>query len=87
MSFLDELKDIKKELQKEQAANKKNKIKSSKSGVSFKNSELKSVQDELSMQNAQKKQEQEFENIFLKEERLANEFMEFVKNSDIKKLK
>lgn len=87
MSFLDELKDIKKELQKEQAINKKNKIKSSKSGVSFKNSGLESIQDELTIQNENKKQEQEFENIFLKEERLANEFMEFVKNSDIKKLK
>ncbi|MBX1886736.1 hypothetical protein [Campylobacter peloridis] len=87
MSFLDELKDIKKELQKEQAINKKNKIKSSKSGVSLKNSRLESIQNELTIQSENKKQEQEFENIFLKEERLANEFMEFVKNSDIKKFK
>lgn len=87
MSFLDELKDIKKELQKEQNLNKKQKIKSSKSGVSLKNADLNSLKKELSSKNEEKKQDQEFENIFLKEERLVDEFMDFIKNSDIKKIK
>lgn len=87
MSFLDELKDIKKELQKEQSLNKKQKIKSSKSGVSLKNADLNSFKKELSSKNEEKKQDQEFENIFLKQERLVDEFMDFIKNSDIKKIK
>ncbi|STA73894.1 Uncharacterised protein [Campylobacter lari] len=86
MSFLDELKDIKKALQKEQGQAKKEKVKASKSGVSMKNTDLDTIQKDLTKQNEDKKQEQEFENMFLKEERLANEFMEFVKNSDIKKI-
>lgn len=86
MDFLDELKDIKKALQKEEAQDKKVKNKSSASGVSMKNSNLNSMQKDLAKENEYKKQEQEFEDVFLKEERLANEFMEFVKNSDIKKI-
>ncbi|EAH9416992.1 hypothetical protein [Campylobacter lari] len=86
MSFLDELKDIKKALQKEQSQTKKDKVKVSKSGVSMKNTDLGAIQKDLAKQNEDKKQEQEFEDMFLKEERLANEFMEFVKNSDIKKI-
>ncbi|EDP6893621.1 hypothetical protein HW242_02905 [Campylobacter lari] len=86
MSFLDELKDIKKALQKEQGQVKKEKIKASKSVVSMKNTDLDAIQKDLAKQNEDKKQEQEFEDMFLKEERLANEFMEFVKNSDIKKI-
>ncbi|EAI5466767.1 hypothetical protein CAMP5118_05060 [Campylobacter sp. LMG 7929] len=86
MSFLDELKDIKKALQKEQGQVKKEKVKASKSGVSMKNTDLDAIQKDLAKQNEDKKQEQEFEDMFLKEERLANEFMEFVKNSDIKKI-
>ncbi|EPE3794224.1 hypothetical protein L8V92_05990 [Campylobacter lari] len=86
MSFLDELKDIKKALQKEQSQIKKDKVKASKSGVSMKNTDLDAIQKDLAKQNEDKKQEQEFEDMFLKEERLANEFMEFVKNSDIKKI-
>lgn len=86
MSFLDELKDIKKTLQKEQGQTKKEKVKASKSGVSMKNTDLDAIQKDLAKQNEDKKQEQEFEDMFLKEERLANEFMEFVKNSDIKKI-
>ncbi|WP_139470709.1 hypothetical protein [Campylobacter armoricus] len=86
MSFLDELKDIKKELQKEQRYSKKEKNKSSKSGVNIKSTDLGTLEKDLSEQNAVKRQEQEFEDIFLKQERLANEFMEFIKNSDIKKI-
>ncbi|EGK7475832.1 hypothetical protein [Campylobacter lari] len=86
MSFLDELKDIKKALQKEQSQTKKDKVKASKSGVSMKNTDLGAIQKDLAKQNEDKKQKQEFEDMFLKEERLANEFMEFVKNSDIKKI-
>ncbi|QOR01745.1 MULTISPECIES: hypothetical protein [unclassified Campylobacter] len=86
MSFLDELKDIKKVLQKEQGQVKKEKNKASKSGISMKNTDLENVRKDLAKQNELKKQEQEFEEMFAKEERLANEFMEFVKNSDIKKI-
>ncbi|AJC90480.1 hypothetical protein [Campylobacter subantarcticus] len=86
MSFLDELKDIKKALQKEQGQARKEKVRASKSGVSMKNTDLDVIQKDLAKQNEDKKQEQEFEDMFLKEERLANEFMEFVKNSDIKKI-
>ncbi|AJC86097.1 hypothetical protein [Campylobacter sp. RM16704] len=85
MSFLDELKDIKKVLQKEQGQIKKEKAKASKSGVGMKNTDLDAMQKDLVRQNEDKKQEQEFENMFLKEERLANEFMDYVKNNNIKK--
>ncbi|MCR6570854.1 hypothetical protein CINS5915_03030 [Campylobacter insulaenigrae] len=86
MNFLEELKGIKKELQKEINI-KKNKNKSSANGASIKKSDLNLMQKELSLKNEENKQKKEFEDIFLKEERLANEFMDFVKNSDIKKIK
>ncbi|AJC87495.1 hypothetical protein CINS_0509 [Campylobacter insulaenigrae NCTC 12927] len=86
MNFLEELKGIKKELQKEINI-KKNKNKFSANGASIKKSDLNLMQKELSLKNEENKQKKEFEDIFLKEERLANEFMDFVKNSDIKKIK
>ncbi|WP_291951697.1 hypothetical protein [Campylobacter sp.] len=80
MSFLEELRSIKKELQKEQdtTTKKKSEIKSSSSEIDVK---------KISLKSEENKQEKEFEDIFLKEERLVNEFIDFVKSSDIKKIK
>lgn len=85
MNFLDDLKDIKKELQKQQALT-KSKNKASKSGMSMKNMDLEKIQKNLKQENQEKKYDEEMKELFLKEEKLANEFMEFIKNSDIRKI-
>ncbi|TEY03084.1 hypothetical protein [Campylobacter sp. US33a] len=86
MDFLDSLKDIKKSLEKEQKQSEKPKNKSSKSGVSLKNdlTQLGEIKAQISQVDKDKK---EFEEIFLKEEKLIDEFENFIKNSDIKRMK
>ncbi|ELU7403765.1 hypothetical protein ABNV59_000750 [Campylobacter jejuni] len=70
MDFLDSLKSIKKEMQANTNTPKLAK-KSSKSGASVKNLE---------------KLAKEIQEIFLKQEKLQDEFSEFIKNADIKKI-
>ncbi|MCW1359819.1 hypothetical protein [Campylobacter sp. CCS1377] len=86
MDFLDSLKDIKKSLEKEQKQSEKPKNKSSKSGVSLKNdlTQFGEIKAQISQVDKDKK---EFEEIFLKEEKLIDEFENFIKNSDIKRMK
>ncbi|EHN6915417.1 hypothetical protein KJK76_000149 [Campylobacter jejuni] len=82
MDFLDSLKSIKKEMQVNTNTPKLAK-KSSKSGASVKNLE------KLAKDIREKKQEtnidKEMQEIFLKQEKLQDEFSEFIKNADIKK--
>ena len=75
MDFLESLKDIKKQMQEQKSV--KNKMQ--KSGVSLKNSELESMAKE-------KGEEEELRAIFLKEEKLCDEFDKWFKNADIKKI-
>ncbi|EOX1264278.1 hypothetical protein ACPDI4_000793 [Campylobacter upsaliensis] len=74
MDFLESLKDIKKQMQEQKSV--KNKMQ--KSGVNLKNSELESMTKE--------KSEEELRAIFLKEEKLCDEFDKWFKNADIKKI-
>ncbi|EAL5962926.1 hypothetical protein KJK83_000115 [Campylobacter jejuni] len=82
MDFLDSLKSIKKEMQVNTNTPKLAK-KSSKSGASVKNLE------KLAKDIREKKQEtnidKEMQEIFLKQEKLQDEFSEFIKNAVIKK--
>lgn len=71
MNFLDDLKCIKKEMQREN----KNSILNRKNLKSTQNNEKKI--DE---------QDKFLEEVFLKEKKLINEFQEFINNSDIKKI-
>ncbi|QWU80098.1 hypothetical protein DU472_02500 [Campylobacter novaezeelandiae] len=71
MNFLDDLKCIKKEMQREN----KNSVLNHKNLKSTQNNEKKI--DE---------QDKFLEEIFLKEKKLINEFQEFINNSDIKKI-
>ncbi|MCR2102666.1 hypothetical protein CUPS4256_05260 [Campylobacter upsaliensis] len=75
MDFLESLKDIKKQMQEQKSV--KNKMQ--KGGVSLKNSELESMAKE-------KSEEEELRTIFLKEEKLCDEFDKWFKNADIKKI-
>ncbi|EHJ8977297.1 hypothetical protein G5F42_000025 [Campylobacter upsaliensis] len=75
MDFLESLKDIKKQMQEQKSV--KNKMQ--KGGVSLKNNELESMAKE-------KSEEEELRAIFLKEERLCDEFDKWFKNADIKKI-
>ena len=75
MDFLESLKDIKKQMQEQKSV--KNKMQ--KGGVSLKNSELESMAKE-------KSEEEELRAIFLKEEKLCDEFDKWLKNADIKKI-
>ncbi|CAM3418327.1 hypothetical protein CAUP111243_03335 [Campylobacter upsaliensis] len=75
MDFLESLKDIKKQMQEQKSV--KNKMQ--KGGVSLKNSELESMAKE-------KSEEEELRAIFLKEEKLCDEFDKWFKNADIKKI-
>lgn len=75
MDFLESLKDIKKQMQEQKSV--KNKMQ--KSGVNLKNSELESMAKE-------KSEEEELRAIFLKEEKLCDEFDKWFKNADIKKI-
>lgn len=75
MDFLESLKDIKKQMQEQKSV--KNKMQ--KGGVNLKNSELESMAKE-------KSEEEELRAIFLKEEKLYDEFDKWFKNADIKKI-
>ncbi|CAG9469992.1 hypothetical protein CU197059_000479 [Campylobacter upsaliensis] len=75
MDFLESLKDIKKQMQEQKSV--KNKMQ--KGGVSLKNNELESMAKE-------KSEEEKLRAIFLKEEKLCDEFDKWFKNADIKKI-
>ena len=75
MDFLDSLKSIKKEMQANTNTSKLAK-KSSKSGASVKNLE----------KHQETNIDKEMQEIFLKQEKLQDEFSEFIKNTDIKKI-
>ncbi|MEQ4366787.1 hypothetical protein ABNP38_07975 [Campylobacter jejuni] len=79
MDFLDSLKSIKKEMQANTIAKK-----SSKSGASVKN--LEKLAKDIREKNQETNIDKEMQEIFLKQEKLQDEFSEFIKNTDIKKI-
>ncbi|EAL6236086.1 hypothetical protein DT097_01110 [Campylobacter jejuni] len=83
MDFLDSLKSIKKEMQANTNTSKLGK-KSSKSGVSVKN--LEKLAKDIREKNQETNIDKEMQEIFLKQEKLQDEFSEFIKNTDIKKI-
>lgn len=82
MDFLDSLKSIKKEMQANTNTSKLAK-KSSKSGASVKN--LEKLAKDIREKNQETNIDKEMQ-IFLKQEKLQDEFSEFIKNTDIKKI-
>ncbi len=87
MDFLDSLKNIKKEMQTNAHVQKSVK-KSSKSAMGMKNDlkDLENLAKENKMKAQEINQDKEMQEIFLKQEKLQDEFLEFIKNSDIKKI-
>ncbi|EAI4083919.1 hypothetical protein APU48_02075 [Campylobacter jejuni] len=83
MDFLDSLKSIKKEMQTNTNTQKLAK-KSSKSGASVKN--LEKLAKDIREKNQETNIDKEMQEIFLKQEKLQDEFSEFIKNADIKKI-
>ncbi|EAJ4577758.1 hypothetical protein DBL88_03680 [Campylobacter jejuni] len=83
MDFLDSLKSIKKEMQANTNTSKLAK-KSSKSGSSVKN--LEKLAKDIREKNQETNIDKEMQEIFLKQEKLQDEFSEFIKNTDIKKI-
>ncbi|EAI0803273.1 TPA: hypothetical protein R4421_000707 [Campylobacter jejuni] len=83
MDFLDSLKSIKKEMQANTNTPKLSK-KSSKSGASVKN--LEKLAKDIREKNQETNIDKEMQEIFLKQEKLQDEFSEFIKNADIKKI-
>ncbi|EAH7347211.1 hypothetical protein F7578_03605 [Campylobacter jejuni] len=83
MDFLDSLKSIKKEMQANTNISKLAK-KSSKSGASVKN--LEKLAKDIREKNQETNIDKEMQEIFLKQEKLQDEFSEFIKNTDIKKI-
>ncbi|EAK8251540.1 hypothetical protein ACBX33_000140 [Campylobacter jejuni] len=83
MDFLDSLKSIKKEMQANTNTSKLVK-KSSKSGASVKN--LEKLAKDIREKNQETNIDKEMQEIFLKQEKLQDEFSEFIKNTDIKKI-
>lgn len=83
MDFLDSLKSIKKEMQANANTPKLVK-KSSKSGASVKN--LEKLAKDIREKNQETNIDKEMQEIFLKQEKLQDEFSEFIKNADIKKI-
>ncbi|EGA4796780.1 hypothetical protein H5S21_000642 [Campylobacter jejuni] len=83
MDFLDSLKSIKKEMQVNTNTPKLAK-KSSKSGASVKN--LEKLAKDIREKNQETNIDKEMQEIFLKQEKLQDEFSEFIKNADIKKI-
>ncbi|EAI6767286.1 hypothetical protein QQW37_000571 [Campylobacter coli] len=78
MDFFDSLKSIKKEMQthsKEQ----KNLKNSNKKDMNHFNKETKTQRQETIL-------DKEMQEVFLKQEKLQDEFLEFIKNADIKKI-
>ncbi|EOH9655105.1 hypothetical protein ACME5C_000200 [Campylobacter jejuni] len=83
MDFLDSLKSIKKEMQANTNTSKLAK-KSSKGGASVKN--LEKLAKDIREKNQETNIDKEMQEIFLKQEKLQDEFSEFIKNTDIKKI-
>ncbi|EKQ0670920.1 hypothetical protein P4P91_001393 [Campylobacter jejuni] len=83
MDFLDSLKSIKKEMQANTNTPKLVK-KSSKSGTSVKN--LEKLAKDIREKNQETNIDKEMQEIFLKQEKLQDEFSEFIENADIKKI-
>ncbi|ELZ5612893.1 hypothetical protein U0J02_000668 [Campylobacter jejuni] len=83
MDFLDSLKSIKKEMRANTNTSKLAK-KSSKSGASVKN--LEKLAKDIREKNQETNIDKEMQEIFLKQEKLQDEFSEFIKNTDIKKI-
>ncbi|EBI2459767.1 TPA_asm: hypothetical protein GEA00_01385 [Campylobacter jejuni] len=83
MDFLDSLKSIKKEMQANTNTSKLVK-KSSKSSASVKN--LEKLAKDIREKNQETNIDKEMQEIFLKQEKLQDEFSEFIKNADIKKI-
>ena len=83
MDFLDSLKSIKKEMQANTNTSKLAK-KSSTSGPSVKN--LEKLAKDIREKNQETNIDEEMQEIFLKQEKLQDEFSEFIKNTDIKKI-
>ncbi|ENG0072538.1 hypothetical protein ABR916_000401 [Campylobacter jejuni] len=83
MDFLDSLKSIKKEMQANTNTSKLAK-KSNKSGASVKN--LEKLAKDIREKNQETNIDKEMQEIFLKQEKLQDEFSEFIKNTDIKKI-
>ncbi|EMC0028825.1 hypothetical protein U9W86_000552 [Campylobacter jejuni] len=83
MDFLDSLKSIKKEMQANTNTPKLAK-KSNKSGASVKN--LEKLAKDIREKNQETNIDKEMQEIFLKQEKLQDEFSEFIKNADIKKI-
>ncbi|BEJ57405.1 hypothetical protein JRL84_000143 [Campylobacter jejuni] len=83
MDFLESLKSIKKEMQANANTSKLAK-KSSKSGASVKN--LEKLAKDIREKNQETNIDKEMQEIFLKQEKLQDEFSEFIKNADIKKI-
>ncbi|EFC32746.1 hypothetical protein OLP40_00370 [Campylobacter jejuni] len=81
MDFLDSLKSIKKEMQ---ANAPKLTKKSSKSGTSVK--KIEKLAKNIREKNQETNLDKEMQEIFLKQEKLQDEFSEFIKNTDIKKI-
>ncbi|HDZ5094814.1 TPA: hypothetical protein RTH33_000096 [Campylobacter jejuni] len=81
MDFLDSLKSIKKEMQ---ANAPKLTKKSSKSGTSVK--KIEKLAKNIRKKNQETNLDKEMQEIFLKQEKLQDEFSEFIKNTDIKKI-
>ncbi|TKX33142.1 hypothetical protein [Campylobacter aviculae] len=79
MDFLDSLKNIKKEMQ----AN-SHKVSKKSSKISMKNSEK--LAKDIHIKTQETDLNKEMQDIFLKQEKLQDEFSEFIKNSDIKKI-
>ncbi|OOX95081.1 hypothetical protein BOO83_00685 [Campylobacter coli] len=78
MDFFDSLKSIKKEMQthsKEQKSSKN----SNKKDMNHFNKEAKTQSQETIL-------DKEMQEVFLKQEKLQDEFLEFIKNADIKKI-
>ncbi|EAI0648671.1 hypothetical protein E0351_01200 [Campylobacter jejuni] len=84
MDFLESLKSIKKEMQQANANTPKLAKKSSKSGASVKN--LEKLAKDIREKNQETNIDKEMQEIFLKQEKLQDEFSEFIKNADIKKI-
>ncbi|WP_270979561.1 hypothetical protein [Campylobacter helveticus] len=82
MDFVESLKDIKKQMQEQKSS----KNKAEKSGVGLKNGELETLAKEKGEMAKAKSEEEELRAIFLKEEKLLDEFSELIKNANIKKI-
>lgn len=74
MDFFDSLKSIKKEMQTH-----------SKEQKNLKNSN-KNFNKEIKTQPPEMNLDKEMQEVFLKQEKLQDEFLEFIKNADIKKI-